>query len=67
MTNSLVIDFWKDDKTVTYVHTEDDSQLFIIGGYPEGNNTIMVDGAESMNFVMNRLAESGYESDEAII
>ena len=66
--NTLMVHFTKDgERTITYIHGEDNLQFFKISGYPGGDNTITVQGAESMNYVMSLLANAGYDSNEVII
>ena len=62
----LTLDFTKGDRTITYIHDKDDTMAFVVSDYPDADNTILVGGAESMNLVMNLLAEAGYESDAII-
>ena len=63
----VVVIFKKDDRSVVYHHDLNDNMYFKIIGYPDGQNIIPVNDANSMNFFMNLLAEAGYDSNEAII
>lgn len=65
---TLICQFTKDDdRTITYIHDDEDNMYFKISDYHKGDNVITVEGAESMNFMMNLLASNGWESKEVVI
>ena len=55
--------FTKDgDRTITYLHSSDNTMTFTVEGYHEKDNTITVSGAETMNLLMNLLSTGGWDS-----